>query len=170
MKCNCKLVAIALFPLAMMRHAPARSRASFLAALAFCLAGLLSLSGASAQEAADGPAGIVLELNRSEDVAGGCRVYLVTANGLDMALDPFTLDFVAFDAQGVIATRLAVDLAPVPPGKTLVRLFDVAGPACADLSALLLNDFVSCSAGDREGRACLDLVSVSSRATIDLRL
>lgn len=170
MDCNCKLVAIALFLRAMMSHAPARPRAALLSALAFCLAGLFSLCPAAAEEAAGGPGSIALELNRSEDVADGCRIYLVTANGLDSALDPFTLDIVAFDGGGVIATRLAVDLAPVPPGKTLVRLFDIAGPACADLSALLLNDIVSCSAGGRQGRACLDLLSVSSRASIDLRL
>ncbi len=150
----------------MMSHTHGRARAILLSALALCLVG----TPAPLQALAEEGAGIALELNRTEDVVGGCRIYLVTANGLETALDPFTLDFVAFDAEGVIATRLAVDLAPVPPGKTLVRLFDVAGPACADLSALLMNDIVACSAGGMEGRACLDSISVASRAAIDLRL
>lgn len=126
-------------------------------------------SGAGEAALQEAPA-IALELNRVEDVAGGCRIYLVTRNGLDVPLDPFTLDFVAFDRGDVIVTRLAVDLAPVPPAKTMVRLFDIAGPACADLSALLLNDVVACTAGTVRDRACLEQLGVASRAGIDLRL
>ena len=126
----------------------------------------------AAAEAAGGTGAppVAIELNRAEDIDGACRIYLVTSNGLDVPLDPFTLDFVAFDGEGVVLTRLAVDLAPVPPAKTMVRLFDVAGAACQGISALLLNDVVACGAGPHADRACLDLLSVSSRAGIDLRL
>jgi len=155
----------------MMKTRPGISPAAALALVLSGLCTLVPLQRAQAQEAApQGDNAITLELNRAEDVAGGCRIYLVTHNGLDVALDPFTLDFVAFDADSVIVTRLAVDLAPVAPAKTMVRLFDIIGPACADLSALLLNDVVACAAGPLRDRACLAGLTVASRAGIDLRL
>lgn len=147
----------------MMKHASSRCCAALLTALSAWIVG-----PALAQEGA--APGIALELNRAEDVEGGCRIYLVTANGLDEALDPLTLDLVAFDPDGVIVSRLAVDLSPVPPGKTMVRLFDIAGPSCAGLSALLVNDVVACTAGAVADRACLGALTVASRAAIDLRL
>lgn len=133
-------------------------------ALALVLSGFAA-AGAGAQEAS-----VTLELNRAEEVEGACRLYLVVGNGLDVPLEPFTLDMVAFDSDGVIASRLAVDLAPVPAGKTQVRLFDVAGPGCTALSALLLNEVVACGAGEATGRDCLPLIAVSTRSAIDLRL
>lgn len=157
---------------AMMTRYPRRTRAAVLALLVTGLCAGAPAPVAMAQEDAEAAAEspVALEINRVEDVAAGCRVYFVTANGLDAPLDPFTLDIVAFDRDGVVATRLAVDLAPVPAGKTMVRLFDVAGPACDGLSALLLNDVVACAAGGLEGRACLDAIAVSSRGPVDLRL
>jgi hypothetical protein len=146
---------------AMIRSLPRAARA---AALALALSGL-----AAVPVRAQGPA-VSLELNRAEEVEGACRLYLVVGNGLDVPLDPFTLDMVAFDSDGVIASRLAVDLAPVPPGKTQVRLFDVAGPGCGSLSALLLNEVVACGAGEATGRDCLPLLAVSTRSAIDFRL
>lgn len=137
---------------------------TFRAALA---AFLLALAAAGAARA-DEPA-VTLELNRAEEVDGACRLYLVVGNGLDVPLDPFTLDVVAFDVQEIVAARLAVDLAPVPAGKTQVRLFDVAGPGCSGLGALLLNEIVACGAGETSGRDCLALVAVSTRAPIDFR-
>lgn len=152
----------------MMTHPALRAARPVLATLVAALCGAVATM-ASAQEAGV-PGAVTLEINRVENVDAGCRIYLVTRNGLDAALDPFTLDLVAFDGGGVIAARLAVDLAPVPAGKTMVRLFDVAGPACEDLSALLLNDVVACGAGALADRACLDRITVVSRAPLDLRL
>jgi len=129
---------------------------------------LLALAASGAARADESP--VTLELNRAEEVEGACRLYLVVGNGLDVPLDPFTLDIVAFDTQEIIAARLAVDLAPVPAGKTQVRLFDVPGPGCAGLGALLLNEIVACGAGEATGRDCLALVVISSRAPIDFRL
>lgn len=157
----------------MTRQRPRRTPVTVLATLLAVFCAMALAPDVAAQES-DGDAiaapAIALEINRIEAVSVGCRIYLVTENGLDVPLDPFTLDIVAFDHDGVIATRLAVDLAPVPAGKTMVRLFDVAGPSCDGLSALLLNDVVACGAGALEGRACLDTIAVSSRAALDLRL
>src|SRR3546814_11145369 len=68
-----------------------------------------------------------------------------------------------FGGDGVIAKRLAVEAAPLPAGKTSVRLFDMEGLACDGVSRVLLNDVLACrdDSGEREG--CLAAIATSSR-------
>ncbi|MEX0693410.1 MAG: Tat pathway signal sequence domain protein [Rhodospirillales bacterium] len=88
--------------------------------------------------------GISMQLNKLEPVAQGCRVYMVFTNGTSATLSSFKPDLVFFNREGVIADRLVVEGGPLAPGKTRVRLFDVAKLACADIARVLLNDLRTC--------------------------
>ena len=65
-----------------------------------------------------------LDLNKLESRDGSCRVTMVVVNGRPAAADALRADLVMFGQDGVVAKRLAVDLGPVPAGKTIVRAFD----------------------------------------------
>jgi len=67
-----------------------------------------------------------LELNRLEPVtppAEGCRIWMMLANDApeSAAINALRLDLVVFGADGQIARRAAVELAPVGAGRTAVR-------------------------------------------------
>ncbi|MGG5889846.1 Tat pathway signal protein [Falsiroseomonas sp. HC035] len=112
-----------------------------------------------------------LELNRLEPVTGaaeGCRIWMVLANDAAeaAAIASLRLDLVVFGAEGQIARRAAVELAPVGAGRTAVRLFDLAGLACDRIGRLLVNEVLTCRIGGAEMANCADLIRPSSRAGI----
>lgn len=106
-----------------------------------------------------------IELNKLEPSGAACRVNFVVRNATAAAYDELRLDLVVFGRDGVIARRLATNLAPLPAGKTSVKLFDLPDTDCASVGSVLLNDVLSC-AGTGAPEDCLSAVSVSSRAAI----
>jgi hypothetical protein len=123
---------------------------------------------------------ITLELNKLEalpaaqSAGAGCRVYMVASNQDGPAIDALRLDLVIFNTDGVIARRVAVDLGPLPPKKTSVRLFDLAGQNCDEIGRMLVNDVMLCQmqgsegTADQQRAACLGRVVTSSRAKAPL--
>lgn len=114
---------------------------------------------------AEGPAApIRLELNRLEAREAGCRVWFVLNNAGAEALDPLRLDLVLFGRDGAVARRLAVDVGPLPAGRTVVRLFDVAGQPCEGIGQFLLNDILACNGTAPDARsACIERTVLASR-------
>ena len=126
----------------------------------------LALLAATAEAfAADGRVGV--ELNKLEPSGEACRAYLVLENGTDRGFETLKLDLVMFDTDGIVAKRLAVETAPLPAGKTSLKVFDIEGLACDRLGRLLLNDVMACAdaSGAREG--CQALVSPSARSAME---
>ncbi|GAB3678199.1 Tat pathway signal sequence domain protein [Salinisphaera aquimarina] len=115
----------------------------------------------AASESAGG--GVEVELNKLEPVDGACRAYLVTQNLTDTRFDAFQLDVVMFDNDGIVARRLAVQIAPMAPQKTSLKVFDIKNLACGDIGQLLLNDVLECRDSDGARDDCLSLISVSQR-------
>lgn len=110
------------------------------------------------------PAPIKLELNRLEARDGACRVWVVANNPEKEGLDPVKLDVVLFGRDGVAGRRLAVDIGPLPPGRTVVRLFDVAAQPCDGIAQLLMNDVLACGGTETAMRnACADRLAPTSR-------
>lgn len=112
------------------------------------------------------PAGALrIELNRLEPREGGaCRVWLVLNNGAAEALDPVRLDLVLFGRDGVVARRLAVEVGPLPPGRTQARIFDIGGQSCDGIGQVLLNDLLACGGTEAAARnACMDRIALASR-------
>ncbi|ROO29258.1 hypothetical protein SAOR_04230 [Salinisphaera orenii MK-B5] len=116
--------------------------------------------------AARSAGGIEVELNKLEPVDGACRAYLVTQNLTESRFESVSLDVVMFDNDGIVARRLAVQIAPMPPTKTGLKVFDIQDLACDDIGQLLLNNVIECRT-DTGGRDdCLSLLSVSQRGSV----
>jgi hypothetical protein len=122
-------------------------------------------AGPEAARAQD--AGLSIELNKVEDVTGGCRGALVFQNNLGAALDRFNLDLILFDEGGIITGRIMVDMAPLRDGKTQVGMFRLTDTSCSGLSRILVNDIPACRAEDGAEVDCLAGLSVSSRSAVE---
>jgi hypothetical protein len=110
--------------------------------------------------------GLKIELNKLESVEGACRAYMLFENKSGTAFDSLKLDLVMFDPNGVINKRLAVEGAPLPVGKTSVKLFDIQGLACAEVDRILLNDVLSCRGPGGEISDCLIEIDTTSRNSV----
>ena len=117
---------------------------------------------------AEAPSTIGVELNRLEDQGGHCRAYLVITNPGSAEFPGFTLDLVVFDRGGTIMHRLAVDVAPVRPAKTTVKVFDIAQTACDAIGSILVNDVIRCRDKTGDVAGCVDRLTTSSKLAVSL--
>ena len=122
------------------------------------------LFAAMSAQAADNV--VRVELNKLEPQGDACRAYLVLQNGTDSAFASLKLDLVIFDADGVVAKRLAVETAPLRTGKTSLKVFDMKGLVCKRVGRLLLNTVMKCAdkSGAREN--CLDSIATAARGPV----
>jgi hypothetical protein len=119
-------------------------------------------------QAAEAPAKIGVELNRLEDQSGSCRAYLVINNPGSAEYSGFVLDLVVFDRGGTITRRLAVDVAPVRPAKTTVKVFDIPETTCSAIGSILVNDVIHCRDASGDLAECIDRLSTSSKLQVSL--
>lgn len=124
---------------------------------------------ALAQEPASAPqtGGVSVELNKLEPVEGACRAYLVLNSQAQTDFESLKLDLVMFGPDSVVSERVAVEGAPLPAGKTTLRVFDVQGQGCEMIGSVLLNDILDCRDAGGPVAGCLDLVETSSRAAAE---
>ncbi|PJK27429.1 Tat pathway signal sequence domain protein [Minwuia thermotolerans] len=108
-----------------------------------------------------------LELNKLEPRDGACRAYIVIENGTPTAFESLKLDLVMFDREGIVAERLALEVAPLPAGKTSLKVFDVAGLACGQVGRVLLNEVLACDDGTGARDGCMDFVETSARGGLE---
>lgn len=140
-----------------------RRGAGFLSALVV----LFALGAAVAPSAR--AAGLSIELNKVEDSDGACLGTFVIGNGMGHSLDRFSLDLYVFDHDGVVARRVAIDLAPLRRDKTTVTRFPLIQSGCERVGRILVNDIPACRSADNgESLDCLSGLSLSSRAGIEL--
>lgn len=109
---------------------------------------------------------IRVELNRLETVGDACQPYLVFENRADYALTDLQLDLVLFDADGIVAERLAIDAAPLAAGKTSLVVFQVPTLTCDRIGRMLLNSVIACAGGPLAAGQCLDLVQTELRLDV----
>jgi hypothetical protein len=128
-----------------------------------CLAVALALGLSAGSAAALAETGVRLELNRLEPQGDSCRAYLVIENGTGEPYKSLKLDLFAFDTDGVIAKRLALEAGPLPARKTGVKLFDFTGLSCERFSRVLLNDVVSCETAGGVRTDCLAAIATASK-------
>jgi hypothetical protein len=170
-----------------LRRDQARRPRHLAAKLAAMLAFLVATLHAAPPAWADAPAPIPVELNKLEPLpapaatadgstaAAGCRAYIVVTNPDPEPIEQLRLDLILFGKDGVILRRIALDLGPLTPHKTAVRLFDLQGQPCDGIGRMLVNDVLACQTGQpgstaahQERQACLDRLQVSSRASAEL--
>lgn len=114
---------------------------------------------------AAGAEGLSVELNKLETGEGGvCRAFFLIRNGTDRTFEEAELSLAVLDGDGVIDQLLTLDLAPLPVGRTVLKLFEVPGIDCADISELLVHDVPACRAANAEPEDCFAILSLSSRA------
>jgi len=111
---------------------------------------------------------IIVELNKLEPSDSGCQAWLVVDNGLAEAFDALVLDLVVFDPDGIIARRMAVDVAPVRAERMSVKAFPIQALDCDRVGRMLVNGVLGCSSGAGDRGDCLDLIEARSRAGVDL--
>jgi len=70
---------------------------------------------------ADDLSGVAIERDKLEQVEGACRAVLAIEYGIGADFEALALDLVVFDADGVIAERLAVDSRRLRPARPRSR-------------------------------------------------
>lgn len=128
--------------------------------LAASLAGFLLLAGVTARAE---PGAIGIELNKLQDVDGGCRISLVFNNGLAHAVEALSIETVLFGKDGAVQEFLVLKSNPLPAAKVRVQQFDIAGAKCGAIGRVLLNDVKECKVADLTPAACLAAIAPSSR-------
>lgn len=107
---------------------------------------------------------ISVEINKLEAQDKGCRAYVVVGNGSATAYQALKLDLVVFGTDGVIAKRIALDLAPLKAAKRSVKLFDLDSIACDGVGSLLVNDVLDCRTEAGPAADCLARLKLNSLA------
>ncbi|MEM7508380.1 MAG: hypothetical protein AAF415_16730 [Pseudomonadota bacterium] len=130
-----------------------------------CLLALICLTPIAA--AAEGPK-IRVELNKLEPKGANCQAYILLENQTDTGFENLSLDLVLFDGDGVIARRLAVEMAPLRAGKTSVKVFGIDGLGCDTIGRLLVNDVLKCTSAGAARDDCLGLIETASRGSVEL--
>jgi hypothetical protein len=125
---------------------------------------LLACIGPAAATTSDKPpARLDLELNRLEDMDGGCRLTLMFTNGLDAAIEAMSIETVLFDPEGRVIRFLLLKPRPLSPGRTRVQQFDIRDLACPAIARVLLNDVTDCVGEGLDPAICLAAINVTSR-------
>lgn len=130
------------------------------------IAGLLTLLPAWQVAAQAQPEPLAVELNRVASAGEACRLDFVVTNRSATRFDKLQADLVLFDKEGVIATRLTVDLGPMQAEKTQVKSFPIGSVDCANLGRVLLNEMVECTPPPGESFDCTRAVSISHRGPV----
>ena len=70
-----------------------------------------------------------------------------------------------FGTDGVIARRIALDVAPVLPGRIQVRPFELRDEPCESIGQMLINDVMICKIGGTDQTDCMDRLRTTSRVS-----
>jgi hypothetical protein len=123
---------------------------------------VLSLAGATGARGEDGRLGI--ELNKLESFEGGCRSFFLFRNRTGLALSSFEMSLAILNKAGVIDRLLTIDAAPLPAGRTTLKLFEVPDMACEAVGEVILHDIPACAAAGEAPPDCFAMVDLSSLA------
>lgn len=111
---------------------------------------------------------ISVELNKFEATDEGCQAYFLFGNTTGESFEGFEMSLAILDSEGVIDRLLTIDAAPLPAGRTTLKLFGIPGLECGDVGSVLLHDLPSCRPQNGEETDCFPLLELSSRATAPL--
>ncbi|MGI3170992.1 hypothetical protein ACRARG_17705 [Pseudooceanicola sp. C21-150M6] len=106
-----------------------------------------------------------LELNKLEAAPdNSCRMFFLFRNDTETSFEAFEMSLAILDGQGVIDRVLSVDAAPLPAGRTMLKLFDISGMDCGAVSEVLLHDIPACQPQNGTAMDCFPLIKLESRA------
>jgi hypothetical protein len=128
--------------------------------------GLALVQPAAAQETA--PAGkLKLQLNNMQTVDTSCQLTFVAQNdtGTDISASVFSMTVV--NAQGQVVALTNFEFGPFPNGRPKAQQFALPGQACDSLSAIAVNEFISCLDGaGQQSTVCETALEASSLTPI----
>ncbi len=107
-----------------------------------------------------------IELNKIEQRDQACRVYLFAKNKTQQKFTSFKLDVVLFNQNGIIQKNMAVNIAPLPVAKKIVKAFDLKQLDCDAIGSLLVNRVIECETASNDAPDCLSLLKLSSKNRI----
>ena len=110
----------------------------------------------------------MIELNKLENTDEGCRSLFVFDNATGHELNPFRVDLILFDQEGVYAKQLLLDMAPLYEDKKILASFLLAEEPCDAIGSILVNDLPRCENGSGTELDCVKLLEVRSRSDIPL--
>ena len=121
-----------------------------------------------AQSVADGPSGLLLELNTIQDVGGACRLTFLVRNQTGTAIDKAVFETVIFDTSGGVVSLSLFDFRDLPADRPRVRQFDLPGMNCKAVGQALINGANSCVVNESESEICREALSLNSRVDMEL--
>ena len=137
-----------------------------------CLGGgalaLVAAMGWQAAGHAQEDGALTIELNKMEDTAQGCLSSFVFDNRTGHQLSRFQIDLVVFDADGIAAKQMLLDMAPLYEDKKTLASFLLDETACDKIGSILVNSVPRCENGSGNEVGCVDLLEVSSRSQVPL--
>lgn len=99
---------------------------------------------------------LAVQLNALDALSTTCRVTFVASNKTEAAVEGLGYEVVLFGKDGGVERMTKFDFGALPVGKTVVRRFDLADTACADIARVLINGSSRCEvSGDLDCDASL---------------
>lgn len=112
---------------------------------------------------------LTVELNKFEPAEGdGCRAFFLFRNDSGKAFEGFEMSLAILNGEGVIDRLLNIDAAPLPVARTTLKLFEIPGIACDDISEVLLHAIETCKPQNEENTDCFPMVDLVSRTSAKL--
>jgi hypothetical protein len=111
---------------------------------------------------------LTIELNKLESFEDGCRSFFLFRNRTGVEWSVFELSLAILDRRGVIDRLLTIEAAPLPVGRTTLKLFEIPDIACESIGAVLMHDIAACEAEDGAFPDCFAVVDLTSLASAPL--
>ena len=129
----------------------------------------MALALFSGQAAAEGEQ-LVVELNKFEPIDAGCRTFFLFRNKTASSFEAFEMSLAILNKGGIIDRLLTVEAAPLPAGRTTLKLFEIPETQCDAIGEILLHDIGRCEAGAGQGAVpdCFAVIDLQSRAAAPL--
>lgn len=133
------------------------------------LALLATAAGPLHSQEAPAAGQLTVEMNKFEDNAGGgCRAFFLFRNQTGKTFEGFEMSLAILDTKGVIDRLLSIDAAPLPAGRTTLKLFEIPEIACSSISEVLLHDIPVCKPQNQDPVDCFPLVTLASKTAAPL--
>lgn len=130
----------------------------------FAAASLMAALALSAAAAQAETGRLKIEINKFEEIeGGGCRAFFLFQNGTASSFEGFEMSLAIFDGQGVIDRLLSIDAAPLPVARTTLKLFEIPGIACGNISQVLMHDVPVCKPQNGENTDCYPMIDLASK-------
>lgn len=111
---------------------------------------------------------LLIELNKLEETAQGCRSLFVFDNATGHELNRFQVDLILFDQEGVYAKQVMLDMAPLSEDKKVLASFLLPDQQCEAIGSILVNGLPQCEDGAGAQLDCVKLLEVRSRTATPL--